>query len=475
MPVSIWWIRRDLSLEDNPALYAAAADGKSVIPTFILDTSLLRFPAPARQGFLMGGLRALDADLRARGIRLIVRSGPPQEALAALLAETGADEIFALEDTSPFARRRDELVARSLPLRLLHGITIQPPGWVTQPTGKPYTVYTPFARAWKNLPPPQPAALSPVPHRFPPLPEIHSDPLPDLPLPAGFPPGEAEAKIRLDEFIHSGIFTYRESRDRLALDGTSFLSPYLRFGMLSPRTAYLAAARALANASESAAHAGVETWINELIWREFLHAVLYHFPQVLRSAFQPALQHIPWRDAPRDLSAWQNGQTGYPVVDAAMRQLRESGWMHNRARMITASFLVKDLLINWQEGEHWFFQRLVDGDPASNNGGWQWAAGTGTDAAPYFRIFNPTLQGLKFDPQGDYVRRWVPELSNVPTTFIHEPWKLSDAEQRASGCRIGEHYPAPMVDHAAARQRTLDAYQASKDAYALQKQTSSTP
>ena len=242
------------------------------------------------------------------------------------------------------------------------------------------------------------------------------------------------------------------------LEGTSGLSPYLRFGMLSARQAAWAARRAEAQAMDAAARLGAETWLNELIWREFYAAILYHFPFVRQMAFRPELREISWRDAPADFAAWVDGRTGYPVVDAAMRQLQTTGWMHNRARMITASFLTKDLLIDWRLGERYFMQHLLDGDPAANNGGWQWVAGTGTDAAPYFRVFNPMLQGIKFDPQGAYVRRWVPELTTVPNDFIHAPWKMPADVQRRVGCFIGKDYPAPLVDHALARERALNGY-----------------
>ncbi len=279
-----------------------------------------------------------------------------------------------------------------------------------------------------------------------------------MPSPPGFPAGEAEARRRLSAFLAGPIFDYRETRDRMDLDGTSQLSPYLRFGMVSIRQAVISAVQAIEQAPDAQARAGADAWLNELIWRDFYRSILHRHPAVLDTAFKPGMRAIPWRDAPGDLRAWQQGQTGYPVVDAAMRQLAATGWMHNRARMIAASFLVKHLLINWQEGERWFMQQLIDGDPASNNGGWQWVAGTGTDAAPYFRIFNPILQGRKFDPMGNYVRRWVPELSSVPDRHIHAPWEMTAAEQRDCGVIIGRHYPAPIVEHAFARARVLAAY-----------------
>jgi deoxyribodipyrimidine photo-lyase len=267
----------------------------------------------------------------------------------------------------------------------------------------------------------------------------------------------------LAAFVADGITTYGALRNRMDLDGTSQLSPYMRFGLLSPRQAAVAAIAARAAAHDDTARAGATTWLNELIWREFYIHILYHFPHVAETSFRPTLRDIPWRNDPDEFEAWCAGQTGYPVVDAAMRQLRTSGWMPNRARMIVASFLVKDLLIDWRWGERWFMQHLVDGDPAANNGGWQWTAGTGTDAAPYFRIFNPITQGYKFDPDGEYVRRWVPELAGVVGAAVHEPGQLTPLEQRAAGVVIGQDYPFPIVDHRIARDRTLAAFAAAKE------------
>ena len=242
------------------------------------------------------------------------------------------------------------------------------------------------------------------------------------------------------------------------LEGTSQLSPYFRFGMLSARRAANEVFQLIHSARDANSLKGCQTWLNELIWREFYTSILYHFPNVQKEAFQEKMRGISWRQSEEDLQRWKDGLTGYPVVDAAMRQLSQTGWMHNRARMIAASFLVKDLLINWQEGESWFMENLLDGDPASNNGGWQWTAGVGTDAAPYFRIFNPVSQGKKFDPRGDYVRRYLPELRKVPAQFIHEPWLMPLDVQQAAGAIIGRDYPGPMVDHSKVRIQTLAAY-----------------
>ncbi len=446
--MNIWWIRRDLRLHDNPVLAAALATGGDVLPVFILDDALLSKPAEKRQGFLYAGLRVLDDDLCRLGSRLIVRRGDPAAEIPRLAREVLAVSVFAEQDVSSYALRRDTAVASQVDLRLVHGLGVHPAGAVTRPDGQPYTVFTPYARAWQALPASE--RILPAPAALPPVPPVPSETIPDLPAPEHFPAGEREARRRLNTFLNGSIDVYADGRNRLDLDGTSALSPYLRFGMLSARQAVVAA--------RSAHTAGAETWLNELIWREFYQSILYHFPGVLKAAFRPALQAIPWRDAPGDLRAWQAGLTGYPVVDAGMRQLAATGWMHNRARMVTASFLVKDLLINWQTGERWFMHQLVDGDPAANNGGWQWIAGTGTDAAPYFRIFNPVLQGQKFDPHGNYVRHWVPELAAVPAKYIHAPWEMSIEDQRAYRTIIGRDYPAPIVEHAFARQRALKAY-----------------
>ncbi|MBN1583647.1 MAG: deoxyribodipyrimidine photo-lyase [Anaerolineae bacterium] len=470
MSVAIWWVRRDLRLYDNEALSMALSQSDLVIPAFILDPHLLTLYAGSKRiGFLFGGLRQLDGDLRARGSRLIVKRGEPGQALAQLVAESNAKAIFAEQDFSPYARQRDAQVARAVPLQLVGSPVLRPPGVVLKVDGTPYTVFTPFSRKWKTFSPPRVDELCTVPDHLSVLPHVSSLPIPsqadvaDLDLASGldFPPGEIEAQRRLDSFITGHdppVYRYAEQRDRLDLNGTSALSPYLRFGMLSARQAIVAAYDAIDSAPSVAARTGAESWLNELIWREFYTSILYHFPHVRERSFRSKLQSIRWQNDETYYEAWCAGRTGYPVVDAAMRQLASSGWMHNRARMIVASFLAKDLLIDWRWGERHFMQHLLDGDPAANNGGWQWTAGTGTDAAPYFRVFNPILQGRRYDPQGAFVRRWVPELSQVPERFIHTPWKMSIKDQRRYGCTIDQDYPTPIVDHKAARERALAAY-----------------
>ena len=464
MSSAIWWIRRDLRLSDNQALSAALRYSGGVLPVFILDPSLIssRYCGQKRLSFLFDGLRILDASLRERGSYLILRSGNPAFILKQLLQQTGSDAIYAEEDYSPYAVSRDRPIVESLPLTLFPGLTVHHPKDILKPNRTPYTVFTPFKNAWQARG--RNGQLLPAPRQIPTPLGISSEAIPvgDPNLKGRlFSAGEVEAQHRLETFFDGQdafVFTYQENRNRLDFEETSMLSPYLRFGMLSARQAVNAAWQAEVRAWDQSSHRGIETWLNELIWREFFQSILYHFPEVRSGSFRPEMSRIRWINDEADFSAWKYGQTGYPVVDAAMRQLAQEGWIHNRARMIVASFLTKDLLIDWRWGECHFMQHLVDGDPAANNGGWQWVAGTGTDAAPYFRIFNPVFQGMKSDPQGTYVRRWIPELSTVPDEFIHNPWKMPVEMQRSAGCIIGIDYPTPIVDHAAARLRGLAAY-----------------
>jgi len=468
MRTAIWWVRRDMRLSDNQALTAAMQHGDRVIPAFVLDPTLMtRYAGTKRVAFLLAGLRQLDADLHRCESRLIVRHGAPLDALTALVQESGATALFAESDYTPYALGRDRQVAQHLPLQLVGSHTIYPPGTVRKADGTPYIVFTPYSRKWNDLPRVQASQLLPPPSRIATPTAITSMPIPEelgLPSTVPFAPGEANAHHRLQAFAADGgpICQYANLRNRVDLEATSGLSPYLRFGMLSARQAAVAAYQAMSGAGTCEVHKGAQTWLNELIWREFYVDVLYHFPHVLQQSFRPALQAIAWENDEDRFAAWCTGQTGYPIVDAAMRQLVGSGWMHNRARMIVASFLVKDLLIDWRWGERFFMQHLIDGDPASNNGGWQWTAGTGTDAAPYFRVFNPVLQNKKFDPDATYLRRWLPELTHVPIKYVHTPWKMPLDIQKESRCIMGTDYPPPIVDHRAARQRTLAAYRAAR-------------
>ncbi len=425
---SIWWIRRDLRLTDNPALHSALELG-DVIPVFIIDPALST-QSPRRRNFLYEGLSSLNKNLQTRGSYLVLRIGEPVDVLRQLIQETNANAIFAEEDYTPYARKRDTLIANQLPLQLILGQTVHHPEFVKKADGKPYTIYTPYSKVWKSLL--QEIKIISAPKNINTPKNIFSEPLSAYETNQLFPAGELEGQRRLLQFIQLPITNYHDHRDRMDLDGTSSLSPYLRFGMLGLRQAVSAAKQA------SAESKGAEVWLNELIWREFYIQILYHFPHVSHNAFNASLANIPWRNNESEFYAWKNGLTGMPIVDAAMRQLKETGWMHNRARMIVASFLVKDLLIDWRWGEAWFMENLLDGDLAANNGGWQWTAGTGTDAAPYFRIFNPVLQSAKFDPDGNYIRKWIPELSGLNAKEIHTPW---DFDIKISG------YPEkPIVD-----------------------------
>jgi deoxyribodipyrimidine photo-lyase len=470
----IHWFRRDLRLSDNSALAAASASGRPVIPVFIFDPALLGSSrvSAARVAFMLKALQALDATLREYGSRLLVRRGDPRTVLPELARATGAMGVYFNRDYSPFARQRDAAVmeALNIPAYGYEDVLILPPGSILKQDGHPFAVFTPFYQRWLSMPKPDRVGtpdrgaffrfddedshieLNPLPT----LADLGFGPTIDLPAAS-----EAEAQRRLHDFIDTRLLHYQQGRNRLAahpdddtLHGTSFLSPYLRLGMLSPRQAYTAAHQVYPQAESRDERDSLEQWLSELAWRDFYGHILYHFPYVLQHNFKTAYQDLEWRHAPDELQAWKAGHTGYPVIDAAMRQLQQMGWMPNRARMIVASFLCKDLLIDWREGDRYFMQMLIDGDPASNNGGWQWTAGTGTDAQPYFRIFNPVSQSRKFDPEGAYIRRWLPELRDVPTPFIHEPWRMPTPPR---------DYPPPMVDHAFARARTLAAFGLARD------------
>jgi deoxyribodipyrimidine photo-lyase len=462
MRVAIIWFRRDLRLHDHPALTAALEGADRVVPVFVFDRTLIqgRWPSPNRMAFMLASLDALDIELRARGSALVYRHGAPAEALTRLAAETGATDIYVSRDYSPYARHRDTAVAAALArqgvrLHARGGTLVHEPDAIATGSGSPYTVFTPFRRKWLSMPP---RAVLPAPISMPPPGSVEVIPIPtlrqlDLDQPEAtevVPPGEYAARLRVEEWVEGlEIDAYRTQRDRLDLSGTSRLSQGLRWGLIS-------AAELVAKAQGTGA--GREAFISEVCWRDFYYHVLWHHPRVVREPFQTQFSDLPWDNSDGALKAWQEGRTGYPVVDAAMRQLVTTGWMHNRARMIVASFLTKDLLTDWRLGERFFMQHLIDGDLASNNGGWQWAASTGTDPQPYFRIFNPVTQGTNFDPDGAFVRRWLPAIQNVPTKHIHAPWTMPRDVQEAARCIIGRDYPAPIVDHAEARRRALKVY-----------------
>ena len=440
---TIWWIRRDLRLEDNKTLHQALKD-PPVLPVFILDPLLISSAPERRLSFLFQNLEHLRADLRKKGADLIIRRGKPVEVLGALLEETGATQIIAEEDYTPYARLRSVLVGGCLPLKLVQGQLGMHPLAALKPNGKPYQVYTPYKKNWLALQSQIP--LLPAPKKIPTIPDLQSEEIPPGNEDPSFPPGEAAARDRLSAFLTGKVENYHQDRDRMDRDGTSKLSPYFHFGVLGLRTGYHYALKTINSGSGGE---GMQTWLEELIWREFYINIMFHFPEVRTQNFRSKYDAIQWRNRPEDFEAWKAGLTGFPIVDAGMRQLRETGWMHNRARMITASFLVKHLLVDWRWGERWFWECLLDGDLAANNGGWQWVAGTGTDAAPYFRIFNPLIQSKKFDPEGTYIRRWVPELRDLDRVAVHAPWEKS---VQVNG------YPDPIVEHKYARERALIAY-----------------
>jgi len=442
----IWWVRRDLRLADNPALTVAAAQGE-VLPTFVVDPRLWGPAGGPRRAFLA---RALAGLRRSCGGALAVRRGRPAEVLPALVAETGARLVIAAADGGPYGRSRDEAVAAALAgrveVRLVGSPYAVDPGRVRKADGEPFRVFTPFSRAWVShgWEPPLPAPAQLRFHTGVEAGALPVAPESDVELPE---PTEEAARARLDAFVRSGLDDYGARRNLPGADATSRLSADLHFGLLHPRTLL---------AEVDTARAGHLTWRSELCWREFYADVLWHHPASARRALTPrmaALAVDTGADADRRFSAWAEGRTGYPIVDAGMRQLLAEAWMHNRVRMIAASFLVKDLHLDWQRGARWFMAHLVDGDLASNSHGWQWVAGSGTDAAPYVRVFNPVLQGRRFDPDGSYVRRWVPELACLPDRFVHAPWEAPVLPLAAAD------YPSPIVDHATERTEALARYE----------------
>lgn len=460
------WFRRDLRDHDHAALAAALASGRPVYCAFVFDTDILdALPTRAdrRVEFIHASLQQLDAALRQRGGGLIVRHGRAADEIPRLAGELGVTEVYANRDHEPAALARDAAVDQQLAaargrLHLLKDQTIFERDELLTGAGRPYTVFTPYKNAWlKRLSAADHAPFSaagcfaPVPENLPTLAELGFMPsnLGEL----GIVPGMAGARQLWDEFRAGRIRRYGALRDFPALKGVSYLSVHLRFGTISIRELVSAALAEQADA-----------WLNELIWRDFYFMILDRFPQVVDRAFKPEYDAIRWADWPEGLAAWQQGRTGYPLVDAAMRQLNHSGWMHNRLRMVVASFLSKDLGLDWRLGERYFAEQLNDFDLSANNGGWQWAASSGCDAQPYFRIFNPVTQSEKFDPEGKFIRRYVPELARVPDKYIHAPWTMGRLEQEALGVVIGRDYPGPIVDHAAAREQTLARYAVVKKA-----------
>lgn len=468
------WFRRDLRVHDQPALTAACQECDEVLPLFVFDEPLLqsREFGSACVNFMLGCLQELSTSLAARGLALQWRLGEPVEAVVQAARELKVDVVYWNRDYEPAAIERDRRVELALAEQGIRTQTFKDhvvfeAEEIRGATGDPLQRYSAYRARWwakwqaskpSPLVSPKPKASTAVqsPYATPPLPS---------PVELGYDrvvpwinPGERAAQMRLQEFLGKSVHTYGDGRNRPGMDGSSRLSPHFRFGTLSVRAAVHEALAALKTGGR-VSRADVLIWIDELVWREFFQQVLSAFPQVVKGPFRevavpPVRTAGPERD--RLFQAWCQGKTGFPIVDAGMRQLNQTGWMHNRVRMIVASFLIKDLRVDWQSGERYFMQHLLDADVAANNGNWQWCAGTGTDAMRGYRIFNPALQSKKFDPDGDYIRAYVQELAHVTGKWIHEPHLMTPDEQVRAGCRIGVEYPSPLVDHAQARREYLD-------------------
>ncbi len=470
----IVWFRDDFRLSDHPALHAAAVTKRPVIYLYVFEETS-RQPAARPMGgatrwWLAQSLRSLQKSLGAHGVPLLLRKGPAAKVIAEVARESGAVNVFwntiaqaphrAIERVVASALRDLDIASQSFA-----GDLLAAPESVRTKEGRGLRVFTPFWRRIQAMgAPPDPL---PAPRHLRPGPNLKGDSVESLGLEPTRPdwagglretwtPGETAAQKRLKLFLKAGLAGYTEIRDRPDRDGTSGLSPHLRFGEISPRqiwhAAHFAAAERHALASEA------DKFLSELGWREFCRHLLFDVPDLATRNLQSSFDAFPWRHDETALKAWQRGQTGYPIVDAGMRQLWHTGVMHNRVRMVVASFLVKHLLIDWREGEKWFWDTLVDADAGSNPANWQWVAGSGADAAPYFRVFNPMLQGEKFDPDGTYVKQWVPELAQLPKKFIHQPWEAAPLELAAAGVSLGKTYPHPIIDHRKGRERALKAY-----------------
>jgi deoxyribodipyrimidine photo-lyase len=475
-PVIVWF-RDDLRLSDHPALHEAATSGAPVIGLYVLDeeSNALKPPAArplggAARWWLAQSLRALQASLGAAGAPLVLRKGPAARVIGEVAREAGACAAFwneiaqaphlAVAREVEAALASDGVDSQIFPVDLLAA-----PANIRNKEGRSLRVFTPFWRRVQSLgDPPKPL---PAPKKIAAGPSLTSDALGNWQLEPSRPdwasglreswqPGEATAKARLTGFLEGGIAGYAGDRDRPDRAGTSGLSPHLRFGEISPRQIWHAARFAGARRPQLAGD--IDKFLSELGWREFCRHLLFDVPDLAARNLQPSFDAFPWKQDDKAMAAWQRGRTGYPVVDAGMRELWHTGVMHNRIRMVVASFLVKHLLIDWRAGEQWFWDTLVDADAGSNPANWQWVAGSGDDAAPYFRVFNPILQGEKFDPDGVYVRRWVPELARLPKGLIHQPWSATPLELASAGIELGKTYPHPIIDHRTGRERALAAY-----------------
>lgn len=461
----IVWFRQDLRLHDNPALQAALADADRIIPIYIHDENIAWAPGAASRWWLHHSLTALAEEIKDIGSRLIIRRGNSTEVLQQVIDETGANGVYCNRIYEPADLKHDKQLHRQLKeqgieFSIYQGNLLREPDTVQNQSGQPYKVFTPFYKCylregWDTHVYSSPKQLPSISTR------IKSDKIADLDLlptidwDSSFydhwQPGESGAWKQLRRFLRKSLGDYHQARDVPSLEGTSRLSPHLHFGEISVRAI-------LAELDRQDLRKQGEDFIRELIWRDFAHSVLFHFPHTTDKPFDDRFGNFKWKTSKKLLQAWQQGQTGYPIVDAGMRELWHTGYMHNRVRMIVASFLTKNGMIHWKKGAEWFWDTLVDADLAANSMNWQWVAGCGVDAAPYFRIFNPVTQSQRFDKQGLYIRQWVPELKNLPNKYLHEPWKTPDEVQQQAGCIIGKDYPEPILDLKATREAALEAY-----------------
>ena len=472
---SVVWFRNDLRLADNPALHAARERGDPLLCLFVLETDEgLRPHGGASRWWLHHSLASLAADLASAGACLVILEGEAATIVPKVVDAAGAGALFFNRRYGGAAARLDKAVAEAVEktgsaVETFNGRLLHEPWEIETKAGGSYGVYTPYWKAARerglpDSPLPKPRKLDgaawsgegPEKTTLEALGLLPSKPDWAKAFGARWTPGEAGAAARLRDFLKDDLAGYEEQRNQLASEATSHLSPHLRFGEISPRTIVAA----VNEARTAATKADAECFLSEVGWREFDYHVLHHHPDVGEVNLHRNFDRMPWEEVSKaDLQAWQQGRTGYPVVDAGMRELWQTGYMHNRVRMITASFLVKDLLCDWRVGEKWFWDCLCDADPANNTMNWQWVAGSGADASPFFRVFNPVTQGEKFDPKGDYVRRWVPELGELPGKAIHTPWEAGEDVLRKAGIELGKTYPKPILDHKKARQRALDAYE----------------
>jgi deoxyribodipyrimidine photo-lyase len=478
MNPAIVWFRNDLRLADHPALHAAAASKRPLVCVYLhsAKSRTQRSPGAAARWWLHGSLQALEAALAKHGGRLTILRGTPTDILTKFATAVNAAAIYWNRRYDAPGRALDAALEttfkkQGVTVSTFNGHLLHEPETIKNQSGKPFRVFTAYWRAAIKLGPPAAPLAAPrklhfhrLPRRLPfklkpiPLARLALEPQkPDWAggLRATWTPGESTAHTHLKRFLATTLSEYSTDRDRPDRRGTSRLSPYLAFGNISVRQIWHTAHASVLKVPAPGKQRQLAKFLAELGWREFNYQIFYHHPDLAERNFQSRFDPLRWRSDRRGLEAWQHGRTGYPIVDAGMRELWTTGWMHNRVRMVAASFLIKHLLIDWRTGEQWFWDTLVDADPANNAGNWQWVAGSGADAAPYFRIFNPILQGEKFDPDGDYVRRWVPELARLPSKVIHKPWTANAEQLATAGIRLGKTYPRPIVDHDKARHRAL--------------------